>query len=143
MKLLRICLVIVKKFFTFTLLLIKYKTIMKSLALIFALFICSAVGFAQEVQATGEQVSENTVKVTYYHSNGKIMHQGNYIDGKSEGLWKSYDEKGNLVAEGSFEQGKKIGLWNFYTTKALNAVVYNENAVADVKKFETNALAGK
>ena len=116
---------------------------MKNLAIIFSLFIFSSLSFAQDAQPVGEQISENTLKVTYFHSNGQIMHQGNYVDGKSEGLWKSFDEAGNLIAEGSFEQGKKTGLWNFYSTKALNAVVYNENAVADVKKFNTDALAGK
>ena len=115
---------------------------MKNLALIFGLILFTSFGFAQETEPVGEQISENTVKVTYYHSNGKVMHQGNYIDGKAAGLWKSYDETGNLVSEGSFEQGKKSGLWNFYTTKALNAVVYTDNSVSDVKKFSTNALAG-
>jgi antitoxin component YwqK of YwqJK toxin-antitoxin module len=115
---------------------------MKNLALIFGLFIFSAFGFAQETQPTGEQISENTVKATYYHSNGQVMHQGNYVNGKSDGLWKSFDEAGKLISEGSFEEGKKIGLWNFYSTKTLSAVVYTDNAVADVKKFSTNALAG-
>lgn len=113
---------------------------MKNLALIFGLILFTSLGFAQETEAVGEQISENTVKVTYYHSNGKVMHQGNYIDGKADGLWKSFDETGNLVSEGSFEQGKKTGLWNFYTSTALNAVVYSDNAVADVKKFSTNTL---
>ncbi len=116
---------------------------MKNLALIFSLFIFTAFGFAQEVEPTAEEIAPNTLKVTFYHSNGKVMHQGNYVDGKSDGLWKSFDEVGNLVSEGSFEQGKKVGLWNFYTTKALSAVVYNDNAVANVKKFNTDALAGK
>ena len=115
---------------------------MKNLALIFGLILFTSLGFAQETEAVGEQISENTVKVTYYHSNGKVMHQGNYVDGKSDGLWKSFDETGNLVSEGSFEQGKKTGLWNFYTSTALNAVVYSDNTVADVKKFSTNALVG-
>lgn len=115
---------------------------MKNLALIFSLFIFTAFGFAQEVQPTAEEIAPNTLKVTFYHSNGKVMHQGNYVDGKSDGLWKSFDEVGNLVSEGSFEQGKKTGLWNFYSTKTLNAVVYTDNAVADVKKFSTNSLAG-
>jgi antitoxin component YwqK of YwqJK toxin-antitoxin module len=115
---------------------------MKNLALIFGLILLTSLGFAQETEAVGEQISENTVKVTYYHSNGKVMHQGNYIDGKADGLWKSFDETGNLVSEGSFEQGKKTGLWNFYTSTALNAVVYSDNTVADVKKFSTNALVG-
>lgn len=113
---------------------------MKNLALIFGLILFTSLGFAQETEAVGEQISENTVKVTYYHSNGKVMHQGNYIDGKADGLWKSFDETGNLVSEGSFEQGKKTGLWNFYTSTALNAVVYSDNTVADVKKFSTNTL---
>lgn len=116
---------------------------MKNLALIFGLFLFTAFGFAQEIQPVGEQISENTIKVTYFHSNGKVMHQGNYVDGKSEGLWKSYDEVGNLIAEGSFEKGKKIGLWNFYSTKEQNVVVYNDNAVSNVKKFNTDRLAGK
>jgi antitoxin component YwqK of YwqJK toxin-antitoxin module len=115
---------------------------MKNLALIFGLILLTSLGFAQETEAVGEQISENTVKVTYYHSNGKVMHQGNYIDGKADGLWKSFDETGNLVSECSFEQGKKTGLWNFYTSTALNAVVYSDNTVADVKKFSTNALVG-
>ena len=116
---------------------------MKNLFIFCGLFLATTFGFAQETEPVGEQISENTIKVTYYHSNGKVMHQGNYVDGKSDGLWKSYDEVGNLVSEGSFEQGKKTGLWNFYSTKALSAVVYTDNAVADVKKFNTNALAGK
>ena len=70
---------------------------MKNLALIFGLILFTSFGFAQETEAVGEQISENTVKVTYYHSNGKVMHQGNYIDGKAAGLWKSYDETGNKM----------------------------------------------
>lgn len=116
---------------------------MKNLALIFSLFIFTSFSFAQEIEPTAIEIAPNILKVTFYHSNGKVMHQGNYVDGKSDGLWKSYDEVGNLVSEGSFELGKKTGLWNFYTKKALSAVVYNNNAVADVKKFNTNALAEK
>ena len=114
---------------------------MKALMKIFGLFLVTTFGFAQDVEPTAIEIAPNTLKVTFYHSNGKVIHQGNYVNGKSDGLWKSYDEVGNLVSEGSFEQGKKTGLWNFYTTKSLSAVVYNENAVADVKKFNTNTLA--
>ena len=116
---------------------------MKNLALIFGLFICTAFGFAQEVEPTAEEIAPNVLKVTFYHTNGKVMHQGNYVDGKSNGLWKSYDAAGKLVSEGSFKQGKKVGLWNFYTTKEISAVVYNDNVVANVKKINTNALAEK
>lgn len=114
---------------------------MKALMTICGLFLVTTFGFAQEVQPTAEEIAPNTLKVTFYHSNGKVMHQGNYVNGKTEGLWKSYDEAGNLVSEGSFEHGKKIGLWNFYSAKDLSAVVYTNNAVAEVKKFKTNALA--
>ena len=116
---------------------------MKNLIIICGLFLATSFGFAQEVEPTAEEIAPNTLKVTFYHSNGKVMHQGNYVSGKSEGLWKAFDEAGNLIAQGSFEQGKKIGLWNFSSTKALSAVVYNDNAVANVKKFNTDALAGK
>ena len=116
---------------------------MKNLALVFGLFICTAFSFAQEVQPVGEQINENTLKVTYFHSNGKVMHQGNYIDGKSDGLWKSYNEAGSLIAEGSFDKGKKTGLWNFYSGNTLSAVLYSDNAIAEVKKFNRNTLAEK
>lgn len=116
--------------------------IMKALMTICGLFLMT-FGFAQQVEPTGEEIAPNTLKVTFYHSNGNVMHQGNYVNGKSDGLWKSYDEVGNLISEGSFEQGKKVGLWNFYKTNALSAVVYNDNAVASIKKFNTDTLAGK
>ena len=37
---------------------------MKKLALIFGLILFTSFGFAQETEAVGEQISENTVKVT-------------------------------------------------------------------------------
>ena len=61
------------------------------------------------------------------------MHEGNYIDGKSNGLWKSYDENGNLIAEGSFKDGKKEGLWNFYKGEEVSSVSYNTNSIAEIK----------
>lgn len=35
----------------------------------------------------------------YYHPNGKIQFQGNYLNGRKDGLWKTYDEGENLIEE--------------------------------------------
>jgi antitoxin component YwqK of YwqJK toxin-antitoxin module len=85
-------------------------------------------GFSQEIKPTAEEIAPDTYKVKYYHNNGKVMHEGNYIDGKSNGLWKSYDEE---------------GLWNFYKGEEVSSVSYNTNSIAEIKKFYTNHLAVK
>lgn len=35
----------------------------------------------------------------YYHPNGKPQFQGNYLNGRKDGIWKTYDEEGNLIEE--------------------------------------------
>ena len=116
--------------------------IMKVLMTICGLLFIS-FGFSQEIKPTAEEIAPDTYKVKYYHNNGKVMHEGNYIDGKSNGLWKSYDENGNLIAEGSFKDGKKEGLWNFYKGEEVSSVSYNTNSIAEIKNSTPNHLAVK
>lgn len=115
---------------------------MKALMTICGLLFLS-FGFAQEVKPTAEEIAPDTYKVKYFHDNGKVMHEGNFVDGKSNGIWKSYNENGELIAEGSFKDGKKAGLWNFYKGNEVSSVTYDENTIAEVKKFYTNNLAIK
>ena len=35
----------------------------------------------------------------YYHDNGNIWYEGNYINSKEDGLWKEYNNNGDLIEE--------------------------------------------
>ena len=49
-----------------------------------------------------------------YHENGNLRVEGNYIDGKPEGLAKAYHENGNLKTEANFKDGKREGVVKTY-----------------------------
>ena len=85
---------------------------MKALMTICGLLFLS-FGFAQEVKPTAEEIAPDTYRVKYYHDNGKVMHEGNYVDGKSNGLWKM----------------KQIIELNKYPPKSLLISMENENIV--------------
>jgi len=40
--------------------------------------------------------------------------EGNFIDGKQNGLWKYYYTNGQLYSEGNFKDDNKIGCWKYY-----------------------------
>ena len=52
--------------------------------------------------------------VKEYYSTGQLESEGNFKDGKKEGLWKEYYESGNLKREGNYKDGVKFGLWKCY-----------------------------
>ena len=43
------------------------------------------------------------------YKKGKLIYEGEYIDGKRNGKGKEYDDKGNLIYEGEFYNGKRDG----------------------------------
>ena len=48
---------------------------------------------------------------TSYYANGQIKEEGNYKDGKKDGLWKYWDENGKLRYEKNYKDGERDGLW--------------------------------
>ena len=48
------------------------------------------------------------------NNNHNFLEKGNYVDGKKEGLWKSYHPFPILYEEGDYLGGKKEGLWKTY-----------------------------
>jgi antitoxin component YwqK of YwqJK toxin-antitoxin module len=42
------------------------------------------------------------------------MRDGEYVDGKKDGLWISYYANGNKMSEGRYALGKKEGVWIQY-----------------------------
>jgi Gram-negative bacterial TonB protein C-terminal/MORN repeat variant len=53
-------------------------------------------------------------KFIYYHQNGKIESQGEYINGAKSGLWERFDETGKPKQE------------RFYTINPLDSKIYTE-----------------
>ncbi|MCS6823855.1 MAG: toxin-antitoxin system YwqK family antitoxin [Cytophagaceae bacterium] len=57
-------------------------------------------------------VPDSTFKL--YYQNGKINREGNFTNGKVNGIWKYYYENGNLKMEGPFKDGEHSGYWVYY-----------------------------
>jgi len=47
-------------------------------------------------------------QVVYYSDNGKVDHEGNYLNNKKDGKWKYYFESGNISAEVIYNNGNII-----------------------------------
>ena len=111
---------------------------MKKVVIMAALLV-SGVFYAQEVKSKYEIVG-NEVKATYFHDNGQVKQEGNYLNGKLQGKWISYNVNGNKEAIGEYNNGVKIGKWFFWTGDTLNEVDYSDNRVAEVRKWSKAAL---
>lgn len=49
----------------------------------------------------------------WFYSSGKPLRKEFFIDGLADGMLTEYDEDGNIITEGDYIEGKKEGLW-FY-----------------------------
>jgi antitoxin component YwqK of YwqJK toxin-antitoxin module len=45
-----------------------------------------------------------TGKATVWQSNGNLLQEGNYKEGRHVGHWKWYDEQGNLLREEDYPE---------------------------------------
>lgn len=48
---------------------------------------------------------------TRWHFNGQISAQGQYLDGKEEGVWTYWHPNGKISEHGRFHDGKEAGRW--------------------------------
>jgi hypothetical protein len=53
---------------------------------------------------------------TYFKS-GSLMSEGFFIDGKRDGKATVYHENGKVYYEGYYKNGKECGIWKFYDDK--------------------------
>ncbi|PCJ63879.1 MAG: hypothetical protein COA58_14710 [Bacteroidetes bacterium] len=72
-----------------------------------------------------QTLSESGGYVYQYHNDGSVRLEGEYADGKRNGLWKFYDPDGLLEELGEYKDGKKNGLW---FEGDLQGVPYFDNA---------------
>ncbi len=103
--------------------------------------------------------TEPTLNGSYQRiCNKKLIEQGRFIDGKKDGVWKTWSKKGNPAREfnysngvlhgnvrifypatgkkkleGTFVNGKKSGVWNYYNDK---------NALIKTGKYENGVPSG-
>ena len=49
-----------------------------------------------------------------FHANGQLWFEGNYKNGKQEGLHQSFHENGQLQQKGNYKEGKQDGLWEYF-----------------------------
>ena len=119
---------------------------MNKLISIFLFLIVSLITFAQEINPNGKNI--------FYYENGKISSEGNFKNGKPEGLWKTYFETGELKSIGNRKNSLLDSVWNFYNKEGvlLKAINYKNDVFEGVtKNYNTegflvkteNFIAGK
>jgi antitoxin component YwqK of YwqJK toxin-antitoxin module len=107
--------------------------------MIAAVLLVSGFSFAQEITPKFE-VIDQMVKATYFYENGAVKQQGMYLDGKLHGKWVAYNEDGTKQSLGEFNNGTKVGKWFFWNENTLSEVDFNDNRIAEVKKWSKDAL---
>ncbi|ASO05059.1 MORN repeat protein [Arenibacter algicola] len=108
---------------------------MKGITLIFAL-IFSVVINAQDIKPVFEQDGE-MLKATYYHDNGVVSQEGQFLNGKLHGEWKMFAEDGKKIAMGEYTEGKKTGKWFFWDAKKLKEVDFVDSKIANVTEWNS------
>jgi antitoxin component YwqK of YwqJK toxin-antitoxin module len=107
---------------------------MKGITIIFAL-IFSVVINAQDIKPVFEQDGE-LLKATYYHDNGEVSQEGQFLNGKLHGEWKMFGEDGKKIAMGEYTQGKKTGKWFFWDAEILREVDFVDSKIANVTEWK-------
>jgi len=45
---------------------------------------------------------------------GRVMSEGNIIEGKRDGVWRFWHERGGLKEVGHYLMGEKVGRWRYW-----------------------------
>ncbi len=67
------------------------------------------------------------VKLTQWHRNGQLRKVLNYVEGKRDGPFISYDAKGGKKTEGAYKAGERAGTWKRYNP---------DGSVGSIEKYE-------
>lgn len=49
-----------------------------------------------------------------YHEHGTVASEGQYVDGKEDGLWRDLHPNGQPAAEGHYRAGQEVRVWRFW-----------------------------
>lgn len=112
---------------------------MKNILLV-SMMMISVVAFSQKKPLL-ENVDDQ-VKATYFHDNGTIEQQGNFVNGKLDGKWVFYSPEGNLQVIAEFKEGKKQGKWQYFESSFITKEVeYKNNQIVQVVTTNKNPVA--
>jgi hypothetical protein len=51
-----------------------------------------------------------------YDETGAAVLQGQYVEGKEEGLWRDFYPDGQPAAEGRYQKGLEVGVWRHWNS---------------------------
>ncbi len=90
---------------------------MKKISLLILILCLSAITVVaqNQINANGHNV--------FYYPNGVKSSEGEMVNGKPEGWWKSYNDKGVLVSEGNRKNSQLDSLWIFYNDKGDTTLI--------------------
>jgi antitoxin component YwqK of YwqJK toxin-antitoxin module len=82
--------------------------------------------------------SADNYHVTNYHTNGKIMETGQFVNGKMEGVWTSFNEQAVQIGEASYSDGLRTGDWKMFDASgALRyKITYANNKIVTATNFD-------
>lgn len=84
--------------------------------------------------------------VQFKYENGVVSSEGEMLDGKPEGYWKTFYEDGQLKSEGNRLNHELDSIWKFYSTEGVvtQYITYKNNKKNGLKKtFHENGIIHK
>ncbi|PTB22165.1 hypothetical protein C9I57_04445 [Trinickia symbiotica] len=70
--------------------------------------------YARKLSSDGQRWIRHG-RYEHYAVDGTLLSEGQYVDGKEEGVWRDYQPNGNLAAEGQYSQGEQVGHWRYWS----------------------------
>jgi antitoxin component YwqK of YwqJK toxin-antitoxin module len=77
-------------------------------------------------------------KWTYYHPNGTVAKEVNYVDGRLDGSWTHFAEDGSKQLDATYKNGKRHGTWTNYGPRDKDG----KQAVAQTMQFTDGQIDG-
>ena len=58
-----------------------------------------------------------------------LREEGKHINGKRDGIWRTFNSQGSLIIEGSYSDGLRNGPWKEYTSDGK--MITNSHQILD------------
>jgi len=84
--------------------------------------------------SNGDEHDERVGLFTEYFPNGQPRCQGNYTQGKEDGLWYGWHPDGKLRFQGIFLAGVRSGNWQYWNEDGSHDTEFSGNYIDDVKQ---------
>ena len=105
--------------------------------LIFFVLLTFTLNAQDNIKPKFEKEGELT-KAIFYHDNAEIAQTGYFKNEKRHGNWISYHPSGKKSAMGTYKSGLKTGQWFFWSENDLIEVIYKENKIINVLRWNNS-----